>query len=72
MKLLMLPGGICFTQLAPNLQRGSPELESRDQEMQAFPESTGLPPVAFWPDRVYPNGIGPNVASYASSPDPLE
>jgi hypothetical protein len=37
-------------------------------EMQAFPESTGLPPVAFWPDRVYPNGIGPNGASYASSP----
>ena len=30
MKLLMLPGGICFTQLDPNLQRGSPELESRD------------------------------------------
>ena len=32
MKLLLLPGGICFTftQLVPNLQRGSPELESRD------------------------------------------
>ena len=49
MKLLMLPGGICFTQLAPNLQRGSPELESRDQEMQAFPESTELPLLPFGP-----------------------
>jgi hypothetical protein len=31
MKFLMLPGGICFTQLVPNLQSGSPELESRDR-----------------------------------------
>jgi len=37
--------------------------------MQAFCESTGLPPVAFCLDRVYPNGTGSNGAWYASSPD---
>ena len=38
-------------------------------QMQAFRESTGLPPVAFCLDRVYPNGTGSNGAWYASSPD---